>query len=589
MICLYQILVLLLVRRVGARDDAAWMINVTRYGMDAGESGFSQFTPDELTELASRAYSWDSLSSEHIFWGQAFPQIIWADANRSAPIYFDDVGDTACWTGTLLAALAHQYKAIMRSKSNRHSSERSHMSLENIADGNETLRRLQEVVDFYDTATNCTSSPGYLPRTLAKQEDNSSAYQAWFAYFGTDALPDPDHRVWACTSSPEIFRSEPSNHDNAYNTGSVWLWQGDSSRDTYIGSLFGLASVLLQFSTEGQGSDGATLSALPTRAQAALVFERIFDKLSSDGFWIVPPTLQRNQLPVRPTPLLRCAFIRVALSLNPDKYDSMWRSEYYGLWLPVAVATEKISPLHRSGYYGNNLLAMAWYVITAFELRDSDFDDNDADAFYRKLKETEAAAASENVELAHPAVQKLPRQDTRQGGPAAKIARTLSDKACRLLSSYASHLQANINAYFASVPGLLDSCAAPASVVSPDFRPFDAALPIAIASASLWDLPVAPDYEHAVAQPNCTNPDTEPAPGCYHGPDVLCSEPCNCSTTALLVRDRPPNEFLWQIDPTKLSGGSDRPEDNPETGFGGAFLAPYWIMRSAGLIGDGGG
>ena len=56
MICLYQILVVLLVRRVGARDDAAWMINVTRYGMDAGVSGFSQFTPDELTELESRAY-----------------------------------------------------------------------------------------------------------------------------------------------------------------------------------------------------------------------------------------------------------------------------------------------------------------------------------------------------------------------------------------------------------------------------------------------------------------------------------------------------------------------------------------------------
>ena len=42
MVCLYQILVVLLVRRVGARDDAAWMINVTRYGMDAGVSGFSK-------------------------------------------------------------------------------------------------------------------------------------------------------------------------------------------------------------------------------------------------------------------------------------------------------------------------------------------------------------------------------------------------------------------------------------------------------------------------------------------------------------------------------------------------------------------
>jgi hypothetical protein len=50
-----------------------------------------------------------------------------------------------------------------------------------------------------------------------------------------------------------------------------------------------------------------------------------------------------------------------------------------------------------------------------------------------------------------------------------------------------------------------------------------------------------------------------------YGPDVRCSEGCGCSTYAILVRDRPPNEFVWQIDPTKLEAGDVRPADQPET------------------------
>ena len=37
------------------------------------------------------------------------PLVKYTDASMSAPLSYDDVGDTAAWTGTLLAALAHTF------------------------------------------------------------------------------------------------------------------------------------------------------------------------------------------------------------------------------------------------------------------------------------------------------------------------------------------------------------------------------------------------------------------------------------------------------------------------------------------------
>ncbi len=50
------------------------------------------------------------------------------------------------------------------------------------------------------------------------------------------------------------------------------------------------------------------------------------------------------------------------------------------------------------------------------------------------------------------------------------------------------------------------------------------------AAATLWHHPPAPLAEHRVDNNHHT---------AIYGPTVTCSESCNCSTTAILVRDRP--------------------------------------------------
>ena len=636
-----------------ARDDDAWMINVTRRGMDAGAAGFPPLTAEELSALESKAAGWAALAAEHTFWGQAFPEVVWVDAARSAPTYFDDVGDTAAWTGTLLAALAHRYAAetsafafasaatattsFSSSSSSNLSSTSAFLSSSSSSSGaaNDTLAQIRQILDHFDYATNCTGAAGYVPRSLALQPPStggaSAAYDSWAAYFGADALPDPAQNVWACENQPlqtpkttNDGSDDGSDDGNDDGDGGVWLWQGDSSRDMYIGTLFGLASALLQLPASTEAGEGrmagpVAAAAAAARAQAQVVFERIFDRLSGDGFWIVPPRrlVQPGQLPVRPTPGLRAAFLRVALTANPAKYAAAWAEAYYGTWLPAAVATDKVTPMHRSGYYGNNLLSMTWYVTAAFELAeepqrggspgtDADSEDEDSSGSERERGQGSGSLSA----------------STAAGAVVRKVG--------RLLNVYAPHLQANLNGYMAALQpnddgGDSSSGAGWSSGSNATAAAADPALPFAAAAATLWDAPAAPDNLHAVDRSHCNVTDRDftsaaadttrgrdletsslasPSPSswssssssssasssaavvssCYYGAEVSCAQSCNCSETALLVRDRPQSEFLWQVDPTKLSGGSDHAPASPATAFGGAFLAPYWVLRAGGLL-----
>ena len=121
----------------------------------------------------------------------------------------------------------------------------------------------------------------------------------------------------------------------------------------------------------------------------------------------------------------------------------------------------------------------------------------------------------------------------------------MSDKLTKLLGQYASNLQANFNGYYvAAAGGVLVRVPPPppgshrdhvgrggggGAQSEPRLDP-KLSLWNAIAEATLWDHPPAPLAEHRVDNNNNT---------AIYGPTVTCSESCNCSTTAILVRDRP--------------------------------------------------
>ena len=133
----------------------------------------------------------------------------------------------------------------------------------------------------------------------------------------------------------------------------------------------------------------------------------------------------------------------------------------------------------------------------------------------------------------------------------------IRDMMVRLLNDYSHHLQANLNAYWVAASNDTDS-----------FQD-------TMTKALLWDFPNPPDPETHVDQRNNT----------LYGPNVECAESCGCSTYAMLPRDRVPNEFMWQITPNKLESGSGSdPTRTPKTEFGGAFVTPYYVWKTAGLF-----
>jgi hypothetical protein len=259
-------------------------------------------------------------------------------------------------------------------------------------------------------------------------------------------------------------------------------------------------------------------AAAAQHALAQTVFERIFDKLSSDLYFIVYPLncikpLREQCVPVNPTPTFIAAWERVALFVNPEKYGKSVQN-HYETWLAIAMKTEFITPMGHSGYYGNNLLSECWYIIE--------------------------------------------RMERMTGG---KHADAVTSTVLRLLGEYKTHLQANLNGYH--VAAVNDT--------APNAGPWNT-----ITRALLWDFPDPPDPERHIDRHNKS---------ALYGNATKCSESSGCSLWAMLPRDRVKNEFVWQVTPNKLEGGDgSQPQRTPKTEFGGAFLTPYWVWRSAGVF-----
>lgn len=410
----------------------------------------------------------------HLQWGQAIPQITYQDANMTSPLAYDDVGDTTAWTGNLLAALVHKY-AVDKDE--------------------QLLEPIMSILRYWDFFThNCTGVHGFIPRSWALLNASSPQWLAYRRYFSSS----PPYING--TGSHGVYNCKVAGNEN-------WLWQGGSSRDTYLGALFGLGSTLMTLADEPKAMGHYSL--------AQTIFERVFDKLSSDLYFIVYPlncikSLWKECIPVNPTPTFIAAFERVALYVNPDKYGKSVQS-HYDMWLNIAMKTEFITPMGHCGYYGNNLLSECWYLIERIE--------------------------------------------RMTGGKHAISARSTVS---RLLENYKSHLQANLNAYHVAAANDTSLNGSPWNIMT---------------HALLWDFPSPPDPERHIDQHN----------NAIYGNATSCCESCGCSTWAMLPRDRVKNEYLWQVTPTKLEGGeTSKPDTTPKTEFGGAFLTPYWVWRSAG-------
>ena len=178
----------------------------------------------------------------------------------------------------------------------------------------DVLPSIEAVLRGLNFSTMCTEHVGYIPRTWAlpvadTAADAAAAGAAPSVLSGhlppapTTSLPWKAWRAYFTPSPPYVNGTGPHGVytcETAHGGAEGWLWQGGSSRDTYLGVLFGLGSTVMMLDEhvrahahEGahartrRADDPAEVARLLALAQ--LVFERIFDKLKSDAYFLVPP------------------------------------------------------------------------------------------------------------------------------------------------------------------------------------------------------------------------------------------------------------------------------------------------------------
>ena len=94
---------------------------------------------------------------------------MYEDVGMMRPKLYDDVGDTAAWTGTLLAGIVHKY--IIQQDSS-------------------VLTSIMSILRAFDFFThNCTGVHGFIPRAWALPNATSPSWIAFRNYY----TPDPPY------------------------------------------------------------------------------------------------------------------------------------------------------------------------------------------------------------------------------------------------------------------------------------------------------------------------------------------------------------------------------------------------------------
>jgi len=229
-------------------------------GLARGETlPWPGISADQAAYLEQKAEKYlQAFQQDHLPHGGA-ADVWWTDDTRATVHLYDTLGDSACWTGHYLAALAFKY-AVTKDAA--------------------TLSSIQKTLDWFDMLTRVSGIEGYVARYAGPADD--PAYERYYTPYKSGH-----------------FRGAPPFEN--------LIWLGDSSRDSYDGTRLGLVSVW-------------TLVDDPdTHAKATLLIERILDNLIANDWWIK----DNQGHATRPTPTFQLSYLKTALAVNPEKYKGL--------------------------------------------------------------------------------------------------------------------------------------------------------------------------------------------------------------------------------------------------------------------------
>jgi hypothetical protein len=272
-----------------------------------------ELTSDQVSALFAKAEDYLKRYKQYHLPQGLNADLWWVDRERSKPHMYDGIGDSACWQGHYLAALALRF---------------------HVTQDPQTRADILVVLDSFDLLTTVTGRDGYVARYAG--DANDPAYREYYRVYGRGESSE----------RPGLGKSayrgvEP--HDSM-------VWLGNSSRDTYDGTSIGLATVWA-FVKDAEVHD-----------RVRRLVERIADRLIADGWTLVDGQGHTT----RATPSWKLAWMRLILSANPDKYASL-QAEYDAACEPASSSGPRIRAKWSSEYFPANLDFIRMFVLAILE------------------------------------------------------------------------------------------------------------------------------------------------------------------------------------------------------------------------------
>jgi uncharacterized protein (TIGR03437 family) len=249
--------------------------------------------PAHASEADALAIS-ANIQAKHMPFGTILDPI-YASSSSNQIIGYTRCGDSALWTGAYLAAEAFRYK-VTQSPDALINAQKAIAGLKSLAD-----------VTFDNLLARCIV-------------DASSPYAQGIA-------------------------SEESA--NGIHQAAPWFWVGNTSRDEYVGAIFGL------------GAAYDLIDDAPTQASISALVTRLVGFLTGQ-FWsiVMPDGSITTTFLIRPDELL--TLLEVANHVNPSKFSSAYSDEKFllGDSVPLPIGVDITSD---DSYFKFNLASMCFY------------------------------------------------------------------------------------------------------------------------------------------------------------------------------------------------------------------------------------
>lgn len=274
---------------------------------------WAEMSEDQARCLFQKAKAYFDIYQQYHLRHGLNADVWYRDYDRKEIYRLEGIGDSACWMGHYLAALALQY----------------HL------EPSETLRAdMIRALESFDMLTKISGRTGYVARYAGPA--SSPEYREYYKVYGRGESQDRPG-LGKCA----YWGVEPYSDQ---------VWLGNSSRDTYDGVNFGLAVTM------------AYVKDHDVLERVKQLVERIGDRLIEDSWTILDGQGNRT----RGLGSFKMTWIRTMLSANPKKYARI-EDEYHSLCSKNCAKRTEVYDIRYKEYFANNLTYIRMFSTAILE------------------------------------------------------------------------------------------------------------------------------------------------------------------------------------------------------------------------------